>query len=530
MKAFKKSMLLTLIFILLSSLFNTVSLADYLYTDNGMTDINDILSVYKTGSFERTMENIPFTYLANKRDDGKINFSISFKEAFQSYDKVKMTISEQFSDKYIIDEYIDTRIPIKFDNMEFFKQYDLSFYIPKTNIMVYGDFYFNYVRESETNDVTIECALIDYNAIKPEYFPALNDYIDLNKTGEMALYSSSSKNDSRESSENDIIYPSRINSNSLSSFIKVNYDMALKEKWFVFDVKSGGYANIDIYLPDYQEGYKISVYKKLQSTGELRLLLTKNVNNIIENMNFLCTTGNKYICIERNDNTKASEALMLFSNHEMYSSIELYRASPPVYGTPLSYVGVEELWNHDCAGLNPNYPITGCLFTNCLRSYHNCWAYAINLQKTSTGPTTNIAQYVNEYVNEFILPGNFDYSLGNGEFYYTSSNILINYMYNDMEADGNSNLIGPLYIKETTKTGTVSSGKYKIALFITAYSGNGIGFHFYRQNSDGYWSQKKGFSDYVTDKDNSGQIISDPYYCDKNYGILGGWYIVNVNT
>ena len=299
MKAFKKSMLLTLIFILLSSLFNTVSLADYLYTDNGMTDINDILSVYKTGSFERTMENIPFTYLANKRDDGKINFSISFKEEFQSYDKVKMTISEQFSDKYIIDEYIDTRIPIKFDNMEFFKQYDLSFYIPKTNIMVYGDFYFNYVRESETNDVTIECALIDYNAIKPEYFPALNDYIDLNKTGEMALYSSSSKNDSRESSENDIIYPSRINSNSLSSFIKVNYDMALKEKWFVFDVKSGGYANIDIYLPDYQDGYKISVYKKSQSTGEFRLLLSKNLKSSMENINFLCTTGNKYVCIKK---------------------------------------------------------------------------------------------------------------------------------------------------------------------------------------------------------------------------------------
>lgn len=218
---------------------------------------------------------------------------------------------------------------------------------------------------------------------------------------------------------------------------------------------------------------------------------------------------------------------MLFSNHEMYSSIAKYTTSPTIYGTPLSYDGVEELWNHCPAGSVCQEPEI------CLRISHNCWSYALNLQNTQFGPKTSIAQYVAVFSTLIKYePGNFDGEFGDTSPLYLTLSELTGYMYEDMEEDGNGNLIGPLYLRETTKTEALPSGKYKIALFVDRYSGSNVLYHFYRQNSDGYWSHKNG-DYYVSALDFSvtDQSIPDPYYCEKDpYDTLGGWFIVNVNT
>tara|TARA_B100000902_G_C26905664_1_gene714337 strand:+ start:54 stop:596 length:543 start_codon:yes stop_codon:yes gene_type:complete len=56
---------------------------------------------------------------------------------------------------------------------------------------------------------------------------------------------------------------------------------------------------------------------------------------------------------------------------------------------------------------------------------------------------------------------------------------------------------------------------YKIALVLDK-KGENKDYHFYRQDSDGYWSHKTGDNN-VTNVDASGNKISNPELCDRNY-------------
>lgn len=108
-----------------------------------------------------------------------------------------------------------------------------------------------------------------------------------------------------------------------------------------------------------------------------------------------------------------------------------------------------------------------------------------------------------------------------------------------VEDDLNVGLI-PRDFYETTKYATPPSGYRKVALVICP----GVDYHWYEQNSNGYWSHKRGLSN-VTNLDASGNLISDPETCDKDYGYFqylnlngklcygkleystfGGWFMV----
>lgn len=58
----------------------------------------------------------------------------------------------------------------------------------------------------------------------------------------------------------------------------------------------------------------------------------------------------------------------------------------------------------------------------------------------------------------------------------------------------------------------VPSNGYKVALVIAL----GKDYHFYRQDSNGYWSHKRGKGS-VCNVDASGNLIADPQACDRNY-------------
>ena len=58
-------------------------------------------------------------------------------------------------------------------------------------------------------------------------------------------------------------------------------------------------------------------------------------------------------------------------------------------------------------------------------------------------------------------------------------------------------------------------------------------FHWYRQNSDGTWSHKRGLTN-ISCLDESGQVIYDPQMCDRsyddaniNYSVFVGYYAVS---
>lgn len=81
-------------------------------------------------------------------------------------------------------------------------------------------------------------------------------------------------------------------------------------------------------------------------------------------------------------------------------------------------------------------------------------------------------------------------------------------------------------IRTATKSEKPGSNEYKIAIVVDP----GWDYHFYVQNSDGYWSHKPGI-DSCTRKDASGNSITDPGTADHDYGYANyekfcGYYII----
>lgn len=75
---------------------------------------------------------------------------------------------------------------------------------------------------------------------------------------------------------------------------------------------------------------------------------------------------------------------------------------------------------------------------------------------------------------------------------------------------------------ETTKYAIPKDGFRKVALVINPDRD----YHWYEQNSNGYWSHKPGIAE-VTNLDESGNLISDPETCDRgDYTVFVGWFMV----
>lgn len=88
-------------------------------------------------------------------------------------------------------------------------------------------------------------------------------------------------------------------------------------------------------------------------------------------------------------------------------------------------------------------------------------------------------------------------------------------------------------IQYTTQNATPGTRQYKIACVFAndRYGNPDAGFHFYRQDSNDYWSHKRGLTA-ISQLDSTGYAISNPMTCGRNYGvdfnysIWGGFYMV----
>jgi len=147
-----------------------------------------------------------------------------------------------------------------------------------------------------------------------------------------------------------------------------------------------------------------------------------------------------------------------------------------------------------------------------LKSYTNCYSYAVNAQ---INPNTN-SLYA-------MQPGqSISHSLTQDDL--NNPNSLLSLIESDAENLG----FGFYSISKYT---VCPVGTYKVALVFDP----GTDYHWYRQNSDGTWSHKPG-PENVTKYDGAGHIIMDPETCDRtsnglNYSLFLGYYaIMPLNT
>lgn len=137
---------------------------------------------------------------------------------------------------------------------------------------------------------------------------------------------------------------------------------------------------------------------------------------------------------------------------------------------------------------------------------YNCYAYALN--------TTD---------HGFMQFGGSDGDHNGDENYLTKS--YLEYMVS-LDSMNYNFSFEPIY-----KTQRCDVGYYKVALVIAPNSD----YHWYRQNSDGLWSHKRGGNPSQLD-DASGHSIYDPAICNRNYGlglnysVFCGYYQVNISN
>lgn len=129
----------------------------------------------------------------------------------------------------------------------------------------------------------------------------------------------------------------------------------------------------------------------------------------------------------------------------------------------------------------------------------NCYGYALNNQ---TNPHNNYDIWPLQQPGEF----------SSGNHYFSPDNCTFSYIKSCIEADFSAyNLeynLNLICISEVDRFSAVPLGSYKICLAIDP----GVEYHFYRQNSDGYWSHKYGNLN-VSNVDQNNNIITDPYLC-----------------
>lgn len=148
-------------------------------------------------------------------------------------------------------------------------------------------------------------------------------------------------------------------------------------------------------------------------------------------------------------------------------------------------------------------------------SFTNCYAYSLNV-KINPYPQSM------QYKYRALQPGTSDsFSNLNNANYLTKSFLEIMVGYDSINYNFGFEGIG-----ENDKC---DSGWYKIALVIAPNRD----YHWYRQNSDGTWSQKPRAQN-VRKVDYNGEIIYNPRICDRrssgglDYSLFCGYYQVNI--
>ena len=141
---------------------------------------------------------------------------------------------------------------------------------------------------------------------------------------------------------------------------------------------------------------------------------------------------------------------------------------------------------------------------------NNCYAYAINNQ---VRPGTNTLWWKQQ-------PGQY----GNAITYnYNNEVQMFNAVTKDFEKY--NELFGTnLVFQRIGKFQKCPAGTYKVALVANSLN---IDYHWYRQDSDGYWSHKPGTTP-LTRYDSNGNLIVDPQTCARGiYDVFHGFYAVS---
>ena len=141
---------------------------------------------------------------------------------------------------------------------------------------------------------------------------------------------------------------------------------------------------------------------------------------------------------------------------------------------------------------------------------NNCYAYALNNQ---VYPGTNNLWYKQQ-------PGEYSDNL---TFNYSNEEAMYNAVLEDFNTY-NRNYGTNLTFTRINKYQKCPAGTYKVALVAVS---NNRDYHWYRQDSDGYWSHKPGTTP-VTRYDSSGNLIIDPETCNRGiYDVFLGFYAVS---
>lgn len=179
----------------------------------------------------------------------------------------------------------------------------------------------------------------------------------------------------------------------------------------------------------------------------------------------------------------------------------------PLSGWELDYE--PELWNYDA-----------------VQTKTNCYAYVLNNQLDPVNqdfgvdvefePTQQPGQFYNKNRGtepEFSTTG-----------YYSNPSLLVTAVEKDFEKYNEIFGTNLQFIALESKDATCPPGTYKVALVVGPAD-----YHWYRQDSDGYWSHKQGTTEVRrTDSYTNGSIITDPQTAVReNYPIFVGYFALS---
>ena len=282
------------------------------------------------------------------------------------------------------------------------------------------------------------------------------------------------------------------NTNNYSSVNTQALSGEMSEKWFLEFKSNGAYYTI---RSEQTGGYLIAT-----STGNA-VTQTSSTSSVGNRFRFMKIGTEKYAIVPVNVGGSTPTVVSLpssgsslisaayTSNTDYRDEWEIHRMLP-LSGSELDF-GMYE-WTLD-----------GCEKIEFL----NCYAYAINNQTNRSGNVffwNDPGCYSNTDISGFEID-----PLNNG--------IIEGALFNDYNAYNNNNNTNYI-VRIVDQYEQCPQGTYKIALVITAYGeSNKFDYHWYRQDSDGLWSHKRGSND-PTREDALGKLIIDPQYANRHYG------------
>ena len=159
---------------------------------------------------------------------------------------------------------------------------------------------------------------------------------------------------------------------------------------------------------------------------------------------------------------------------------------------------------------------------NLVQDFTNCYYYAIN---TQVNPVTGIpynhkpqpGEYAGIDLNNLVDMGN-----PLDEEYSTTGKNIVQYVTEQDYAAYNQAHGGGYIFRPIGRNERCPAGSYKVVLIVGKDD-----YHWYRQNSDGFWSHKPG-KEPVTNVDQQGNSIIDPQYAEwsKDYTKFIGYFAV----